>query len=81
MITRHVGRIGKEQEYIEYRIDKPKLNVVAQKSRSLWFYYLIKPGRNGVTLPVDMQTPFEDRISADRISEAIAKGIKKYSEM
>ena len=46
------GRIGKEQEFVEYDLT-PTFRLVIQKSGDKWVAYLVQKGRNGMVRTYD----------------------------
>ena len=59
MKTTH-GRIGQEKEYIETKLLRPRLNVVAQKAGSGWYLYLVAPGPAGAVKTVGYYATSEE---------------------
>ena len=41
------GRKNQPGEYLEIKLQKPRLNIVVQKTRALWHAYLIEIGKSG----------------------------------
>ena len=69
------GRKGEDTEFMQIDLQKPRINVVAQKSGPAWFLYLIKPGKGGAvrTVSSSYETSEDARFALDVAAETLSK--------
>ena len=72
------GRKGQPNEFLEIKLQKPKLNVVVQKTGDDWIAYLVGPQKDGA---VRTFGHFETSEDARFAIEIIAQAIVAYNTL
>ena len=72
------GRKNQPGEYLEIKLQKPRLNIVVQKTRALWHAYLIEIGKSGAVRTFGC---FETSEEARFAIELIAQTIVAYNKL